>query len=503
MTKRSTSTAGRRAAAGSIGSGPAMIGADSREAASSLAGAGASGAHGQRLRVGYACLARLSFDGAYAKELFARSLKSLSVLDIEVIHALDLTVTEEDAEALVERFHAERVDVALIQYGTFALGTLMPILADRLNIPFILWGVPEPSLAGPKLRSNTLCAINMNAHTLMRLGRKYEYIFCQPEEAAAQLTPSFRVIACLKRLRRVRLGLVGYRAPGFYTSTFDEMELRKLIGVEVHHVTLAELADEARGMEGSRVKREIDAIRATAPACDDAVTADELEKAAALSLAFREVAARNRLEAYAVKCWPEFSAHYGIMPCSTMSRLTDLGMLSACEGDVYGAVTMLMEYYLTGLRPMFADFIAIDEKRNTGLAWHCGSAPTCLAARSSCVRLGKHPTADGGNKRGVTVNFPVEGRGPVTMARLGVGPEGLRMFFAGGEAVEPEATLAGNCWAVRFETPVRRLLDIILDQGLEHHTALVQADVRPDLRRIARWLGIKTLDVDSAGAGSL
>lgn len=453
-----------------------------------------------KFRVGYACLARLSFDGAYAKELFDRSLKSLSRLDVEVIHPPDLTVTEEDAEALAERFHAERVDVVLVQYGTFALGTLIPILADRLSAPFILWGVPEPSLGGPKLRSNSLCGVNMNAHTLMRLGRKYEYIFCEPEEAPERLRPSFRALECLKRLRRVRLGLVGYRAPGFYTSTFDEMGLRRLLGVEVHHVTLAELADEAKRFEPARVKQEIEAIRATAPTCDAAVTSDELDKAAALSLAFREVAAKNRLSAYAVKCWPEFSAHYGIMPCSTMSHLTDLGMLSACEGDVYGAVTMLMEHYLSGKTPMFADFIAIDEKRNVGLAWHCGSAPTCLAAKTARVRLGKHPTAEGGNKRGVTVNFPVEGSGPVTMARLGVGPNGLRMFFAGGEAVEPEATLAGNCWAVRFEAPVRRLLDIILGEGLEHHTALVQADVRADLRRIARWLGLEMLDVDGDGS---
>jgi len=43
---------------------------------------------------------------------------------------------------------------------------------------------------------------------------------------------------------------------------------------------------------------------------------------------------------------------------------------------------------------------------------------------------------------------------------------------------------------------VRRLLDTILSEGLEHHTALVAADVRDDLRRVALWLGIETIDVD-------
>ena len=77
----------------------------------------------------------------------------------------------------------------LVQYGTFALGTLIPIFADRLTAPIVLWGVPEPTLDGPKLRSNSFCGINMNAHTLMRLGRKYDYIFCGPDEAPAALAP--------------------------------------------------------------------------------------------------------------------------------------------------------------------------------------------------------------------------------------------------------------------------------------------------------------------------
>jgi L-fucose isomerase-like protein len=441
------------------------------------------------------CCARLSFDGDYATQLFERSLKSLSRMDVELIHGPGLTVTAEDAESLADRFQAERVDVIVVQYGTFALGTLIPIFADRLSVPIVLWGVPEPTLDGPKLRSNSFCGLNMNAHTLMRLGRKYDYIFCGPDEAPEALASSLRVFDCLRRLRRVRLGLVGYRVPGFYTSTFDEMGLRRLLGVEVHHVTTAELFDTARAIEPARRQQEAAAIRATAASCD--VPADDLDKAGGLMLAFQDIAAKNRLTGFAVKCWPEFTAHYGIMPCSTISRLNDKGLLTACEGDIYGTVSMLIANFLSGRRAMFADFIAIDDQKNEGMAWHCGSAPTCLMAQGASNRLSKHATADGGGIRGVTVNFPIEGQGPVTMARLGEGPRGLRLFFVGGQSVAPTANLPGNCWAIRFDTPVRHLVDVIIGQGLEHHTAVVHADLRDDLRRLARWLDLETLDVDA------
>ena len=451
-----------------------------------------------KLRVGYVCCARLTFDGDYAQGLFERSLAALSRMDVELVHASGLTVTEEDAESLAAEFHAQCVDVVVVQYGTFALGTIMPIFADRLTAPIVLWGVPEPTLHGPKLKSNSFCGINMNAHTLMRLGRKYDYIFCGPDEAPAALEPSFRVIDCLRRLRRARLGLVGYRVPGFYTSTFDEMGLRRLLGVEVHHVTTAELFDVARAVDPEIRQAEARSIRAGAASCT--VSDDELDKAGGLMAAFRSIAAKNRLTGFAVKCWPEFTAHYGIMPCSTISRLNDEGLLTACEGDIYGTVTMLMAHYLSGRKAMFADFIAIDDQRNEGLAWHCGSAATCLRAADVPLRLAKHATAEGGGQRGLSLDFPIEGKGPVTMVRLGVGPRGLRLFFVGGQGVVPQVDLPGNCWAVRFDTPVRRLVDVIIGQGLEHHTALVHADIRDDLRRVARWLDLETLDVD-AGTG--
>ncbi len=449
-----------------------------------------------KLRVGYACLARLSFDGEYAAGLFERSAAVLAGMDIELIRMDGLTVTEEDAEEMAAHFNREKADVAVIQYGTFSLGSLMPLLADRLQVPIVLWGVPEPSLNGTRLRSNSLCGINMNAHTLMRLGRKYEAIFCLPEDVPTELEPLFRVLHCLRRLRHVRLGLVGYRVPGFYTSNCDEMEMRRRLGVELHHITLAEVYEAAAATDPAARKELVEA--GCAGACRVEVETDEFDKAAALYLGLKDLAAKYRLDSLAVKCWPEFPEGYGVAACWALSRLNDDGLMTSCEGDVYGAVTMLMEQYLTGKTPMFADFVAIDEEKNVGIGWHCGAAPTCLASESEGVAVCKHPSVGGGGKTGVTLTFSVRGGEPATMARLGVGPQGLRLFFAGGEAVDTGPILRGNPAGIRFDTPVRRLLKIILDEGMEHHYVIVHADIRPELRIMAKWLDMGTIDVDAA-----
>jgi L-fucose isomerase-like protein len=457
----------------------------------------------RKLRVGYACLARLSFDGEYAEVLRQRSIGCLSALDIELVHRSGLTVSEEDGRSLADHFTQAGVDVVVVQYGTFALGSLLPLIAQHLPAPIVLWGAPEPSFGGGKLRSNSLCGINMNAHALMRLGRPYDYVFRAPEEAGPELQRIFRVVDCIRRLREVRLGLVGYRVPGFYSSSCDEFELRKKLGVEVHHVTLNEVWDAARAAGSEARAREIAAIRAGATSIQ--VGEGELDKAAALYVGFQTVVERYGLGALAVKCWPEFADGYGIAACSSMGRLNQEGVLTSCEGDVYGAVTMLIEHYLSGGTPMFADFVAIDEEANTGLGWHCGAAPVNLAAKDAVVEIGLHPTVGGGGKKGVAGAFQLRDEGPVTMARLGVGPNGLRLFFAAGEAARTGKILCGNTLAVRFSMPVRQLLDLIMREGVEHHFAMVHADLRDDLRALARWLQLPAVDANgvlAAGAAS-
>ncbi len=450
----------------------------------------------RKLRVGYACLARFSFDSQYAEQLRHRSIECLSKLDIELVHGSKLTESETDGQALAEQFMQAGVDVALIQYGTFALGSLLPLMAQRMPVPIVLWGVPEPSFGGGKLRLNSMCGLNMNAHALMRLGRTYDYLFRTPEDAAADLQRILGVLDCVRRLQSARLGLIGYRVPGFYSSSCDEFELRKRVGVEVHHVTLNELFDAARSAPLAARQDEVAALRAgaTSITVDDA----ELDQAAALYVGFRTVVERYGLTALAVKCWPEFATSYGIAACSSIGRLNQEGVLTSCEGDVYGAVTMLIEHYLSGGTPMFADFVSIDEAANTGLGWHCGAAPMSLAASDAVIEITKHPTVEGGGKKGVAGAFQLRDDGPVTMARLGVGPDGLRLFFAGGEAVKTGKILCGNTLAVRFDMPVRQLLDLMIREGVEHHLAMIHADIRPQLRALAPWLQLQVLE---AGGG--
>ena len=72
-----------------------------------------------------------------------------------------------------------------------------------------------------------------------------------------------------------------------------------------------------------------------------------------------------------------------ISMCALYGRMTGAGMLTACETDILGALSMLVNYQaaLGQTLPHFVDWtIQHRENPNRLLAWHCGNAPVAWPA---------------------------------------------------------------------------------------------------------------------------
>src|SRR5690606_8517416 len=106
----------------------------------------------------------------------------------------------------------------------------------------------------------------------------------------------------------------------------------------------------------------------------------QVERSASVTTVLRDWTAGDGLAALAVRCWPEFPTELGVCPCSSMSRVADAGTPAACERDVHGALTMLLLEALGSGPTYLVDTVELDEARNLVRLWHCGSAPTVLAA---------------------------------------------------------------------------------------------------------------------------
>jgi L-fucose isomerase-like protein len=71
---------------------------------------------------------------------------------------------------------------------------------------------------------------------------------------------------------------------------------------------------------------------------------EALLKMAKLEVVLRRLAKDRRLSGMGIRCWTEIQRYYGISPCFVMGRLTQSGIMSSCEVDIYGALTMLVQY---------------------------------------------------------------------------------------------------------------------------------------------------------------
>ncbi len=198
------------------------------------------------------------------------------------------------------------------------------------------------------------------------------------------------------------------------------------------------------------------------------------------------------LAGLAIRCWPEFPTQLGACPCSALSRLADEGTPTACERDVYGAVTMLLLEALGADATYLVDTVDLDAEANVVRLWHCGSAATALAADPTRATQSTHCN----RKLGVAGDFPLR-TGPVIMARLTEDPAApgrLRLLLAGGESVPEPNRFQGNTAAVRLDSNAADFVNGLVTGGFPHHTVLAWTDVRPRLRSAADHLRIPVVD---------
>ena len=445
------------------------------------------------LKIGYVPLAKASWRDQRLKVVREQSLSLLQGVNpaYSVVGGEDLITTDAEALALLERFENERVDVILLHFITFALGSIVPLLAERSKLPLVLWSMPEPPMEGGRISSNSFCAVNMNAHALWKLKARYLHVHSALEMAAVKLRAALGPVSAVKRLRRTKMAIVGSRAPGFYTSGANEMLLRRQLGVEIENVTLYELVELANKAPKEKVDEAVELLKASAN-CVCGPKDEELRKGAALYLAFLEVKELYSVDVFSVKCWPEFAQYYGIGVCTILSMLNDRSILAGCEGDVYGTVTMIMENEITGGMPFFCDLISIDGEQNTGVTWHCGAAPKGLRREGAQSSLRLHSIIDGGDKKGLTNEFPLK-TGRVTLARVSEtrDNDGYRMLITSGVAVETEQILRGNPLRIQFDVPLERIAKTLIYEGFEHHFSVIHGNVEEELLNICRLLDIQ------------
>lgn len=394
--------------------------------------------------------------------------------------------TPEDLAGFCRQLKGKTPDALIIQSATLARGTHAMDLASMFDCPVLLWGTPEPPPREDRSpRSLSFVGLALNAANLTKLGRAYDYVYgsLDCEDTWQDIHAFFVGVSAAKTVRSARVGLMGYRTPGFSDLNFDELALRRHIGPEVVHVDLYEVVSKARTADPSKVREVVRQMESSHARFDPGMN-EHLQLAARLYIGIRDTVNVHDLSVVALKCWPELPQLYGMMPCAVVSHLVSNGIITGCEADVMGALMMKACEVLTGEKPFFADWISVSTG-SVGTFWHCGSAPKQLAYDACHVTLSRHCF----RKTPLTSEFPLRD-GKVTVVRLATASQGFRILALTGTAVQSSLDLKGNTVDVEFNVPIDQLVDTAIGEGIEHHWTVAYGDIVNPLCRMSRLLGL-------------
>ncbi|OQA83912.1 MAG: hypothetical protein BWY31_02704 [Lentisphaerae bacterium ADurb.Bin242] len=446
----------------------------------------------KELKIGYLALSKLSWRTPKIDALMTDTVRYLEKIPgCKLIHPDALVTSETEAEAGCARLNEKGIDLLVMHFVTFPAGALIPCIANRIQAPVVLLANPEKPGPGKMWEQNSFCGANLGAFVMRRLEKQYGFVKVLPAETPEALAPFIAAARCIRALRDCRIGLAGGRVPGFYTSNFDEMKTRSKFGAAVEVADLLEVVETAKTLSAEQLAEGRTVVKKSASGVCGVPDA-ELELAAKMFASFKAMAAKYRLTALAIRCWPEFSDFFGIAPCAVIGMLNDNGIPASCEGDVPGALTMtILRELAGGGLPLFVDLISYDEKENTGVVWHCGAAPVSLCRKFEETQYRLHFRVDGGDRKGVTNDFSLK-TGRVTLAKLDQDVDGhFRMLIAPGTAIDTEPFIRGNPLTIRFDRSVGKLIDTIMRKGFEHHYTVIHADVTAELLQFCAWMNIE------------
>ncbi|MEM7348882.1 MAG: hypothetical protein AAF485_32025, partial [Chloroflexota bacterium] len=413
----------------------------------------------KKLIVGYVGVAYTTY---YAEEhnQYERAISGLEALsqslDFEFI-PIRYGLTDMDlTESAIKELQVHQVDFLLLQTATCAAGD--QILALSKAIPYLgLWATPDPFQVGD-IQLHSLVSMQHFASILKRYMREpeipYKWFYGHVEETRFQrrLAVTVGALTAIKNMAQAKIGWIGGISPGFYNMLIDERKLRARFGTDVVEHELAEVVEIAKQASQNEVLAAVNDMKAGA--AEILVTDERMEKGGRVYLALKELAQRHGYDALAVQCWAKFQELYGVAPCMSYSWLgSEDGLAVACEGDVPGAVSMLLLNYLTDKAgsSTLLDLAAIDPDSNTVLMWHCGVSPRHFANQNG-IKWVDHTTLG----RKSDTSFGVAGDqvfAPQDTTIAYVGDDASKLLVVASKVIEREEPGFDGTrgWFTRFE----------------------------------------------------
>ncbi len=395
-----------------------------------------------------------------------------------------IVTVEETVETAKSFFHNGAASIVYL-LGTWIYVPQVVRSVQSVRLPTIVWSPRDPA-------SFSLTAGGIVHGSLDEMGLNHMFLYGSPtnKHVIQEIRQYAQAASAVARMRGQRLGLIGGRVPGMYTTMVDMAQVMSVFHVDIEHVDQHRVVLEAEDAPSSLVDETIAKI--THEFGTIHAPSDMVSRSVRLYHAVRKIAEQDRFDALAVKCQDELINTY-VSYCLAVSLLNDDGIVTACECDLNAALTMYMLHLLTGQAVVFADVNDIDLDEGILRLVNCGSLPSSLAVSRQDVDLGIQYEYLG-KKQGCTTIFCCK-PGRVTLARLSRISGTYHMLIAKGQAFyQPKERFkeVRDAWPhafVSLECDMEKLIQNLRS----NHMHMVYGAVEKEVARMCEQLGIQTM----------
>ena len=430
--------------------------------------------------------------------------KILENFDVELI-SFHKTIFSKDDSVEAENLLKNKVDFLLIQTSSCSSGEQLYPLCN-ISSKIGVWAVPDiEKEGGVKLHSlvSTSHYLGIIKKTLSerKIKTKWFYNYADTDEFKNKFLITVKSLIAQKKLKQSRIGLIGGISPGFDNMIVDNDKIKQNIGTIIDEATILELVDKAKNFKQSIIDEEIKKIKNAAT--DITVSDDDsFNKVTRVYFALKQMREENNWDSLAVQCWSQFQELYGIAPCMAYGWMgSEDGIAVSCEGDVQGAISMLLLNYISNTEKSstLLDLATFDREADAVLMWHCGVSPRHFANEDG-IKWVDHSTLGRKTEKkyGVAGDQVFKAQSSTT-TYLGNNAERLlvlnsEIFNHTNKGYDGTRGWFRETKLNRLNISSENLINTLNMIGHEHHYAVGQGDHSKELLEFAAWNDLKLID---------
>lgn len=229
--------------------------------------------------------------------------------------------------------------------------------------------LPRPTILLADGMQNSLASALEISSWLRTRGMKSEILHGDLNEIIKRLYALYRNFEAQRRLRGLRIGVIGTPSNWLVSSNVDYLLAKRRWGVEYTDIPLDKLYEYYGQVTDEEVDEACGQLVTRALACREASPEDVL-KAMRLYRALKRIVEEERLSAFTLSCFRIIKTT-GTTGCLALSLLNDEGIPAGCEGDLQSVFTMLAVRTLTGQPSFMANPSMIQAQSNEIVLAHC------------------------------------------------------------------------------------------------------------------------------------